>query len=54
MSVVLPDTTNIPEEIDNLFTRYGFYFLINNVTLSSLIDPEFISLFVKTGIQIWF
>ncbi|CAH1716559.1 unnamed protein product [Aphis gossypii] len=49
ISVVLPDTIFIPSYIENIFTENGQYYLIKNVTLCSLIDPGFITSFVKNG-----
>lgn len=49
ISVVLPDTIFIPNYIENIFTENGQYYLIKNVTLCSLIDPGFITSFVKNG-----
>lgn len=49
ISVVLPDTIFVPNYIENIFSENGQYYLIKNVTLSSLIDPGFITSFVKNG-----
>jgi len=50
ISIVLPDTIFIPDHIQNLFSENGQYYLVENVTLCSLIDPGFITSFVKNGI----
>ncbi|VVC28368.1 Ribonuclease P, Rpp40 [Cinara cedri] len=49
ISIVLPDTLFIPDHINNIFSENDHYYLIKNVTLCSLIDPGFITSFVKNG-----
>lgn len=49
ITVVLPDTLFIPDYIGNMFSENGQYYMVENVTLGSLIDPGFVTSFVKNG-----
>lgn len=45
----MPDTLFIPDYIRNMFTENSQYYVVKNVTLSSLIDPGFVTSFVQNG-----
>jgi len=49
ITVVLPDTLFVPDYIGNVFSENDQYYMVKSVTLSSLIDPGFVTSFVKNG-----
>ncbi|XP_015513585.2 ribonuclease P protein subunit p40 [Neodiprion lecontei] len=49
VSVVIPDTVNLPPHYFESFNEDNDYYRVNNLSASELVDKEFIEAFVKNG-----
>lgn len=49
VSLVLPDTLRIPDELRTCISEDTDYYRINALNVADLLDKEFIEAFVKTG-----
>ncbi|XP_050527202.1 uncharacterized protein LOC126897547 isoform X2 [Daktulosphaira vitifoliae] len=49
ITVVLPDISFLPDDVENIFSENSQYYHVQNVTLGTIIDSVFIQSFVKNG-----
>lgn len=49
VSVVLPDTINVPEVITDALNEDCDYYRVEDIHVSELVNKEFIEAFVKKG-----
>jgi hypothetical protein len=49
VSVVLPDTINVPEAVTDALNQDCDYYRVEDIHVSELVNKEFVEAFVKKG-----